>query len=300
MKTAKAMELFLTNCELRGLSVRTIKTYKQQLSYLAQAFPKLPTTPEAIETLLARIDATPETKHSYFRTYRAAYNFLDKRHKTGNPMLNVTAPRLKPKVMPTLEMSDIGLLPIFIKNSHYQNKLELDRDMALISLLLDTSIRSSEATGLKREDIKEHYIKVKGKVGERIVPISDSVVKLLLELPNYEDGYIFHGHRGKMTRSGAYLIVKRALQRIGIKGAKCGPHRLRHTFGRQYLVLGGDLRSLQIIMGHSNIQTTEKYASLSNEDVMQKHNKYTPWDNYLSEVDRSEKVTMSRLVQYRR
>jgi len=300
MKTVQAVQLFMTNCELKGLSARTIKQYRQQLSYLAQAFQKLPTTPEAIETLLARIDATPETKHSYFRTYRAAYNFLDKRHKTGNPMLNVTPPRLKPKVMPTLEMSDIGLLPIFIKNSHYQNKLELDRDLALISLLLDTSIRASEATGLKREDIKEHYIKVKGKVGERIVPISDSVVKLLLELPNYDDGYVFHGHKGKMTRSGAYRIVKRALQRIGIKGAKLGPHRLRHTFGRQYLVLGGDLRSLQIIMGHSNIQTTEKYASLSNEDVMRKHNKYTPWDNYLSDVDRSEKVTMSRLAQYQR
>jgi len=302
MKTAEAVRLFMTNCELKGLSASTIKQYRQQLSYLAEAFPKLPTTPEAIETLLARIDATPETKHSYFRTYRAAYNFLDKRHKTGNPMLNVTAPRLKPKIMPTLEMSDIGLLPIFIKNdvTKYTAAVVQARDLALISLLLDNGIRSGEATGLKREDIKEHYIKVKGKVGERIVPISDSVVKLLLDLPDYDDGYVFHGHRGKLTRSGVYRIVKKYLTKIGITGDKLGGHRLRHTFGRQYLVLGGDLRSLQIIMGHSNIQTTEKYASLSNEDVMQKHNKYTPWDNSLSEVNRSEKVTMSRLAQYRR
>lgn len=267
MKTVEAVQLFMTNCELKGLSAKTIKQYRQQLSYLSKAFKKLPTKPEQIETILSSINATRETIHSYYRTYRAAYNFWDKRYKTGNPMLNVTPPKLKSKVMPTLEASDLNLLYIFSTKG---------RDKALISLLLDTGIRASEATNLKRDGIKEGYIIVDGKVGQRTVPISDFVTSMLLSLPQREDGYVFHGHSGKLTRSGAYRIVNRTLQRIGITGPKLGPHRLRHTAGRQYLVLGGDVRSLQMILGHKNIKTTEKYTSLTLEDIKQKHKKYSP------------------------
>ena len=290
MKTMKAIQLFLANCEMRKLSSGALKQYRQQLSRFASAFPELPTIPEDVEQYLAHIDATPETIHSYFRTFRAAYNFLEKRYGVINPMHNITPPKLKNKIMPTLEMSDIELLPIFMKNT---------RDKTLISLLLDTGIRTGEAVNLKRNNIhnKEGYIIVEGKVGERIVPISDSVVKLLLELPNYDDSYIFHSQRGRLTSAGVYYIVKKYLTKIGITGNKLGGHRLRHTFGRQYLMLGGDLRSLQMIMGHSNIQTTEKYANLTMEDVMRKHHKYTPWDNDINFGNGSEKVTMSRLSQ---
>jgi site-specific recombinase XerD len=297
MKTLEAIQLFIANCELRDLSARTLEQYSQQLSYLSKFFEELPTKAEDIETVLVSlINVTQETKHFYFSTYRTFYNFLDKRHKTGNPMLNVTPPRLKNKIMPTLEMSDIGLLSVFLKDDTPKHK----RDKSLLTLFIDTGIRTSEATGLKREDIKENYIKIIGKVGERIVPISDSVAKLLLELPEHEDGYVFHGQRGRLTRNGVYEIVRKYLTKIGITGAKLGGHRFRHTFGRQYLVLGGDLRSLQMIMGHSNISTTTKYANLAIEDVIEKHRKYTPWDNYLSEVNGSEKVTMDRLAQQRR
>lgn len=265
MKTTEAVQLFVTNRQL-NLAVSTVQNYKQQLSYFAEAFQQLPITPEDVEQFLARIGGTQETLHSYFRTLRAFYNFLQKRHGITNPMHNVTPPVLKHKVMPTLDVSDINLLSIFSGSQ---------RDNALIVLFLDTGIRASEACGLKRDDIKEGYIVVSGKVGQRTVPISDFVASMLLSLPT-KDGWVFHGHRGKLTRSGAYFIVKRALKKIGVKGDKRGSHRLRHTFGRQYLMLGGDLRSLQIIMGHSNIHTTEKYTALAMEDVKRKHTKYSP------------------------
>jgi len=267
MKMREAVRVFLDNRKLRGLSIRTLNQYQQQLSRLLEFSDKLPTKPEQIEAVLSTIPGGQETKHCYFSTYRTFYNFLEKRCGVKNPMRYVDAPKVKAKVMPTLEMSDIELLPIFIKN---------DRDRALIYLILDTGIRSGEAVSLRKEDIKESYIKVRGKVGERTVPISDSVVKLLLDLPTYEDGYVFHGERGRLTRNGVYEIVRKYLTKIGITGAKLGGHRLRHTFGRQYLVLGGDLRSLQLILGHSNISTTTKYANLAIEDVIQKHHKYTP------------------------
>lgn len=257
----------MTNRQLGGLAVSTVQNYKQQLSYFAEAFQELPITPEDVERFLASINATQETIHSYFRTLRAFYNFLQKRHGITNPMHNVTPPKVKPKIMPTLEASDINLLSIFSGSQ---------RDNVILTLFIDTGIRASEACSLKRDGIKEGYIIVEGKVGQRTVPISDFVASMLLSLPQWEDGYIFHGHKGKLTRSGAYAIVKKALQKIGVTGGKLGPHRLRHTFGRQYIMLGGDLRSLQIIMGHSNIHTTEKYTALAMEDVMRKHKKYSP------------------------
>ena len=267
MKMLEAIQVFIANRQLRGAAVSTIKQYQQQLSRMLEFSDKLPTKPEQIEAVLSTIPGGQATKHCYFSTYRTFYNFLEKRCGVKNPMRCVDAPKVwKAKVMPTLEMSDIELLPIFIKN---------DRDRALISLLLDTGIRSGEAVSLRKEDIKENYIKVKGKVGERIIPISASVVKLLLELPS-SDGYVFHGERGRLTRNGVYEVVRKYLTRIGITGEKLGGHRLRHTFGRQYLVLGGDLRSLQMIMGHTNIQTTAKYANLAIEDLIQKHHQFTP------------------------
>ena len=267
MKTREAVELFLSNREWRGLSIRTRQQYRQQLYRFVNQFQDLPVKPEDIEKFLAHINATPETVHSYIRTLRTFYNFLKERRKVPNPMIYIENPKLSNKVMPTLEIEDIQLLSVFVKNQ---------RDKALIHLLLDTGIRAGEAINLKRDDINEDFIKVKGKVGERIVPISNSVVELLLSLPTHPDGYVFHGKKGRMTRSGVYYIVRKYLKMIGITGDKLGPHRLRHTFGRQFLNLGGDLRSLQLQLGHQNIQTTQKYANLAINDVIKKHHKYTP------------------------
>jgi len=269
MKTLEAIQMFVTNRQLGGLAVSTVQQYQQQLSRLLEFSDKLITNPAAIEAIIAFIDGTQETKHSYFRTYRAFYNFHEKRYGVTNPMSNVSPPKLKPKIMPTLEVNEISLLDLFTSNQ---------RDSTLLCLLLDTGIRASEAANLRFQDIKLsiNCITVTGKTGQRVIPISEFVADLLLRQLNHKDGFVFHGHKGKLTRSGVYRIVSRALIRIGIVGPKLGPHRLRHTFGRQWVAMGGDLRSLQLILGHSNIKTTEKYTSLAIEDIKRKHEKYSP------------------------
>ncbi|GAI45219.1 unnamed protein product, partial [marine sediment metagenome] len=83
-------------------------------------------------------------------------------------------------------------------------------------------------------------------------------------------------HKGPITRHLIYAIVRRALEKAGIKGPKLGPHRLRHAFGKNFLVQGGDLRSLQEIMGHADIETTQKYATLNLTDIVKKHQKFSP------------------------
>jgi len=269
MKTQEALVSFMASRRLRGLSERTLETYAYQLARLVKAAPQLPIRVETLTEFLISCQGkyTPETVHSYYRTFRVFLNWWSKRYKQENPMQYIDAPRVPNKVMPTLEDIDIELLAMRVKQP---------RDRALIALFIDTGIRATEAIDLRKRDIKPDYILVTGKVGQRKVPISDWVVSLLLDLPVCGNGYVFQGNKGKLTRSGAYQIVRKYLLAIGITGEKLGPHRLRHTLGRHFLVNGGDIRTLQLIMGHSNIKTTEKYASLAFSDVIPKHHKYTP------------------------
>ncbi|GAG64759.1 unnamed protein product [marine sediment metagenome] len=138
------------------------------------------------------------------------------------------------------------------------------RDRAILTLFIDSGIRSSELAELRRQDIKAETVRVHGKTGEREVPISDETRRLLLSViaEDSKDEYVFHSHKGLLTRNGVYRIVFGHMRKAGIKGPKLGPHRIRHAFGKTYLVSGGDVRSLQEIMGHASITTTQKYATL--------------------------------------
>ena len=170
--------------------------------------------------------------------------------------------------MPTLEVGElIDLL----------NSVDSQRDRAVITLLVDCGVRAGEVCSLLKHNIKQETIIVHGKVGWREVPISEETKRLLLQVAALSsDDYVFHGQKGLMTRHLIYAIVRRALEKAGIKGPKLGPHRLRHAFGKNFLVQGGDLRSLQEIMGHADIETTQKYASLNLTDIVKKHQKFSP------------------------
>jgi integrase/recombinase XerD len=148
------------------------------------------------------------------------------------------------------------------------------RDKVLILLLVDTGIRIGEALNMTFGDIQDTFILVNGKTGEREVPISPDVRELLLNLG--QRGHIFKGTKGPLQQSGAYRVVKKTFQLAGIPAKKWGAHTLRHTFGRQYIMAGGDLVSLQRIMGHANISTTRIYAELDLRDITIQHHKFSP------------------------
>jgi len=151
------------------------------------------------------------------------------------------------------------------------------RDRTLLTLLIDTGMRTGEAAGLRKQDIKSSTVKVSGKTGEREIPISEETRRLLLNLIEQDGGeHVFNGHKGPLGRHGVYRIISAHMRKAGIDGPKLGGHRLRHAFGKGYLVNGGDLRSLQQIMGHTNISTTEKYVALTLNDTIKKHQQFTP------------------------
>jgi len=131
---------------------------------------------------------------------------------------------------------------------------------------------------LLKHNIKQETVLVCGKTGWREVPISDETRELLLQVAAQSlDEHVFHDdHRKPISRFTIYRIVREHMEKAGIKGPKLGPHRLRHAFGKNFLVEGGDLRSLQEIMGHTDVKTTQKYATLNLTDIIKKHRKFSP------------------------
>jgi integrase/recombinase XerD len=115
---------------------------------------------------------------------------------------------------------------------------------------------------------------VDGKTGPREAPISPEVREQLIEVAGGE--YVFNGPNGHLTTQWVYYLIRSAFEAAGIRGRKLGPHTLRHTFGRMFIMAGGDAFSLQKILGHSNIQTTRIYVELNTADIVSQHHKFTP------------------------
>ena len=268
MRSEAALRNFLLHCQAENLKPATIAWYESKLAPFIKTYPNLPLKPELIESFLATIKGEPQTRHAYFRAFRAFYNFVRSRSHKSNPMDKVTAPRCPHKVMPTLE-------PAELMRVLFQSKIS-DRDRAILTLLIDTGARADEVATLRWQDVKTDTICVNGKTGQREIPISEETKRLMAGIRKPGDDYVFMGDRGHLTRSGIYRIVRHYFAMAGISGPKLGPHRLRHTFGKTYLVAGGDVRSLQLIMGHANIATTERYSALALENTIAKHHKFTP------------------------
>ncbi len=278
MKTQTAIQAFLHNRRALNRSPRTIEWYDGFLSRFASFCPELPMKPEPIEEFLAQVEGEPETKHANYRCLKVLYRFVCKRlrregKRVQNPIELIDPPSCPKKIMPTLEPREMMQLLYLAENAKNL------RDKALLSTFIDTGGRVGEIATLRRQNIKENTIKVSGKTGEREVPISEETRRLLLALIaiNGAGEYVFINQRGQpLTRFGVYWIIRAYMRQVGIQGPKLGSHRIRHAFGKGFLVNGGDLRSLQEIMGHAHISTTQKYASLNLSDVVAKHHQFTP------------------------
>ncbi len=268
MRTELALQEFIASRIAANLRPATIQWYKDRLLPFVRSCPTLPRRPEPVERFLAAIQGSPETKYDVYRALKTFFKFMSSRRRLPNPMDAIQSPRRPKTLMPTLEVGELMML---------LHSAESPRDKAIITLLVDCGVRAGEVCSLLKHNIKQETIIVHGKVGWREVPISDETRRLLLQVAALSpDDYVFHGHKGSITRHLIYAIVRRTLEKAGIKGPKLGPHRLRHAFGKNFLVQGGDLRSLQEIMGHADIETTQKYATLNLTDIVKKHQNFSP------------------------
>jgi integrase/recombinase XerD len=138
------------------------------------------------------------------------------------------------------------------------------RDRALLELMYACGLRASEAIGLEVGDVdlETGVLRARGKgAKERLVPIGSAASRALV-------AYLSRGRArlvgGRLTRQGLYKIVQRHARAAGLEG-KMSPHTLRHTFATHLLAGGCDLRSLQEMLGHADIATTQVYTHLSAE-----------------------------------
>ena len=149
------------------------------------------------------------------------------------------------------------------------------RDRALVELLYGAGLRVSEAVGLERAaiDLDDRLVRVVGKGGkERIVPIGRQAAEALRRYAARGRPYLDRRHRpelflnakgGALTRSGAFLILRRLAAKAGLEPERVHPHLLRHSFATHLLENGADLRSVQEMLGHADLATTELYTHVS-------------------------------------
>ncbi len=273
MNTLATIQTFLYNRQALNRSPETLKWYKHHLIRFAAQCPELPVEPEPIEAFLACVvpnENQDELRHGYYRTLKAFYRFLRKRKRLPNPIEFIDAPTRHKKIKQTLKAGQMFNLLNLARGL---------RDKALLYVFIDTGARASELATLPKANVSEDTIKVDGKTGQREVPISDETRRLLLMLiaTDGKSEYVFLNGKGRpLTRYGIYYIISGYMRLVGIDGPKVGSHRLRHGFGKTYLVNGGDLRSLQKIMGHASIKTTEGYTELAIDELVAMHHKFTP------------------------
>ena len=164
------------------------------------------------------------------------------------------------------------------------------RNYTILFLLLDTGIRASELIGLRMSDLylDEGYLKVFGKgAKERIVPMGYQCQRALLKftrryrpepaIPSISK--VFLTQAGRPLRvDRLYKIVSGTCKQAGIKGKRLGPHTCRHTFARNFLMNGGDLLTLQHILGHSTLDMVRTYVNLDTSDLVSQQRRFSPMD----------------------
>ena len=240
---------------------------------------------------------SPRTVRARFMTLKAFFAWLERDGYTeGNVMKNIESPQVPHRLMTILNQEEMErVLPAANPRTSLGS-----RDSAIMMLLLDTGIRCAELTGLKLTDVhvSRGYLKVMGKGSrERLVPLGATARRALLEYirshrPASTSDSVFLTETGEpMTVGGIQLMIKRLGRRCGVP--RLHAHLCRHTFATNYLMNGGDIFTLQQILGHSSLEMVRRYVNLSSEYVIGQHNRFSPLDTMHPRVYRQPRRRLS-------
>ena len=218
---------------------------------------------------------------------KSFYKFLViEKYIDKNPSDSIFIPKIKKTLPNTLTEEEVfKLLDIKLTDSFsYRNK-------AMIELMYATGLRVSELVNLRLQDIDldQDIIRTIGKGSkERIIPIGDFAKEYLekyvyeyrgLMLKRTNNDYLFlNNHGNRMTRQGFFKILKKLALEDGID-KDFSPHTLRHSFASHLLKYGADLRTIQELLGHSDISTTQIYTHITNEELKDNYKNFHPHGN---------------------
>lgn len=288
------LDLFLNHLSVeRGLSTNTLSAYSTDLRELTAYLNKKGVAAwrevggELVSEYIQKLGPTssPRSRARKLAAFRTFFKFMERNgHIRGNPTLLVHFPKLSPglpKVLSSTEIESLLSLPDSSSPMGLRNR-------AIFELLYACGLRVSELADLQVRQVflDPGYLTVRGKgEKERLIPMGEVAVESL-------KAYLEHGRPGlmkkgfvsevflnvrgeKLSRQGIWKIIKSDALKAGI-AVNITPHMLRHSFATHLLENGADLRSLQVMLGHSDISTTQIYTHVARERLKEIHRKYHP------------------------
>jgi len=272
------VESFLALAAAR-LAPRTVDAYRRDLADFTAWLGRSPDRASAddLAGYVASLRAAGRAGTTIARRVAAIRSFY--RHqvllgtRTDNPAAELELPRRRRALPRTLSPGEVERL---IEAAAGTGPRAL-RDRALVELLYGAGLRVSEAVGLERSavDLEQRLVRCLGKGSkERIVPIGREAVDALRRYLARGRPYLDKRHRpelflnaqgGALTRAGAFLILRRLAGKAGLEPERVHPHLLRHSFATHLLEGGADLRSVQEMLGHADLSTTERYTHVSDK-----------------------------------
>ncbi len=278
----------------KGLSRNTIEAYKRDLTYYQRFLksrhvdsPGAITEKMVFDYLVSRRQGSLQAA-SIARSLVSIRNFhqflLQENIAVHDPTENLDAPKLEKHLPQTLSSAQVEKL---LNQPDLSSTLGF-RDRTILEMMYASGLRISEVIKLEEDniDLSIAYVRCFGKGGkERIVPLGKTAVQFLKQYkkavrskmlkPGSVNKALFITQQGgDFSRTGLWKVIKKYGRQAGI--IKLTPHLLRHSFATHLLEHGADLRSIQEMLGHSSIATTQIYTSIAKEGLKRIHKKYHP------------------------
>ncbi len=278
----------------KGLAELTLRAYRQDLTqfdrWLGQRGQRLDSAAKSViqQFLSERFDAGSSARSNarMLSSLKQYYQHLVKiGERRDNPTALVQAPKIHRSLPQTLGEQDmIGLLEAPDLESPYGL-----RDRAMLELMYGSGLRVSELVGLELNQVNTNLglVRLVGKGSkERVVPVGEESLhwltrylrdaRPLLQRQSRLDGALFLSSRGSaITRQAFWQNIKKHLRKAGIKTV-FSPHSLRHAFATHLLNHGADLRTVQMLLGHSSLSTTQIYTHVAQARLAAIHAKHHP------------------------
>jgi integrase/recombinase XerD len=277
----------------RGLSQNTLAAYRADLTALGRwlaerkvAMTKT-TRDDLLEFIAFRVDAgaRPRSTARQLSSFRRFFRYLVREGSLGeDPTAQIAMPKIGrslPKSLTEDEVEALLAAPVVSDPLGH-------RDRTMLEVLYATGLRVSELVNLKHNQVNlnQGVIRIVGKGNrERLIPLGEESVRWLAEftrgarteiLLERQTDYLFPTRRGdRMTRQAFWHIIKRYARKAGVQ-KELSPHTLRHAFATHLLNHGADLRVVQMLLGHSDLSTTQIYTHVARERMKELHQAHHP------------------------
>lgn len=276
----------------KGLAPNSLSSYRSDLRHFGHYLQNEALALESVERVtivryfqsLRNAGVSARSVARALAAIRGMFRFLvAERHLGNDPTENIENPKLWSTLPKTLANEEVTAL----LNAPDRATVQGLRDAAMLELLYATGLRVSELINVKIDDLvlDAGFLRTVGKGSkERIVPFGDSARDAILaylehgraELDTRHDPALFLTSRGRpMTRQAFWMNIVRYARQAGIR-QHISPHVLRHSFATHLLENGADLRSVQMMLGHSDISTTQIYTHISRARLQKLYDQYHP------------------------